>query len=310
MEKKRKVSIIVPVYNAEKTIKRCIESLINQTYTNIEIILVNDGSKDNSLEICKQFEQEKITIIDKKNEGVSITRNTGISNANGDYIAFVDSDDYVKENYISEMVKAMESQNVDWVICNYDVITKNQTKPNKPLETIAKCNARDIDKYLFEIYSRTLLNQPWNKLYKKEFIQAEFEPKMSLGEDLIFNLEYIKRINALSYINEYLYNYDIETSSTLHKKKQNIEDFLFLYENLYAYIKNNQTTEIKKWNQFFIRHYIRFLCDQNEDKQQFNNIYTPIKRFSQKMDIKKVCSKTYLYMTLKMYQIMREKRKK
>lgn len=309
MEKEKKVSVIIPVYNAGKTIKGCVDSLIKQSYKNIQIIIVNDGSNDNSLQICNQIKQDNIIIIDKKNEGVSIARNTGIENSDGEYIVFVDSDDYVKEDYISKMVRTIEDDNADWVICNYDIVTKNETTPNNSLESIRKCDINDIDKYLFEIYSRTLLNQPWNKLYKREFIQEKFNPNMSLGEDLIFNLEYMKNIKTFSYINECLYQYNIGTVGTLSGQKQLAKEFFFLYENLYKYINTKKTIRTKEWNHFLVHHYIRFLYEQGK-KEDLKTSYKLLKDFQKQMNIKKTCSKIYFYVVFKIYQLIQEKRKK
>ena len=117
-EKDRLVSIIVPVYNVEKYLSKCIESLINQTYTNIEILLINDGSTDNSKKICEQFKEKdsRIKLINKENGGLSDTRNKGLQEAIGKYIAFVDSDDYINENTVEDNLKTAIEKNADIVI--------------------------------------------------------------------------------------------------------------------------------------------------------------------------------------------------
>lgn len=114
------ISIIVPVYNAEKYLNRCISSLLNQTYYNLEIILVNDGSTDNSKKICKNAAKNdsRIKLINSVNEGVSLARNKGLKEANGDYISFVDSDDYVEPDYVEKMLLTLKSKKVDIVYCS------------------------------------------------------------------------------------------------------------------------------------------------------------------------------------------------
>ena len=116
------VSVIVPIYNVEDYLLTCIKSILNQTYTNIEVILVNDGSTDKSLDICKKIirNDSRVRLISKKNGGLSEARNFGIDEALGEYYLFVDSDDYIKEDMIEKMVIAMNKErNIDLVICNY-----------------------------------------------------------------------------------------------------------------------------------------------------------------------------------------------
>ena len=113
-----KVSIVVPIYNSEKELPRCIDSILNQTFSDFELILINDGSKDGSLNILKEYEQKdkRVTVIDNENNGVSETRNIGIRRSSGDYIAFVDSDDYIESDMVEALVESVEQQNADLVI--------------------------------------------------------------------------------------------------------------------------------------------------------------------------------------------------
>ena len=121
------ISIVVPVYNVEKYLKRCLDSLVNQTYKNIEIILVNDGSTDSSLEICKGYAKKdsRVKIISKKNEGLGYTRNEGINIAKGIYIAFIDSDDYVDENFYEKLYVSAKKYNSDMVYASFKSVDKN-----------------------------------------------------------------------------------------------------------------------------------------------------------------------------------------
>lgn len=116
-----KISIVVPIYNAEKYLERCIQSILVQTYSDFEVLLINDGSKDNSIKICQQYEKKdnRIKVIDKKNEGVSQTRNQGIKIARGKYIQFIDSDDFIEPNMLEEMLEKAEKEEVDVCICGF-----------------------------------------------------------------------------------------------------------------------------------------------------------------------------------------------
>ena len=125
-----KVSIIIPVYNGEKYLDRCINSLLNQAYKNIEFVFINDGSKDNSLNIMKSYQNKdnRIIIIDKENTGVSDSRNIGIKKSTGDYICFCDAYDMYENNYVETMIKLIKENNVDAVRCNYKMIENNKSR--------------------------------------------------------------------------------------------------------------------------------------------------------------------------------------
>ena len=178
------ISIIVPVYNLENYIEKCIESLIKQTSTNIEIILINDGSIDNSSKILDKFVKmdKRIKVIHKTNEGVSKARNIGLENANGQYITFVDGDDTVEKNYVEFLYKSIINNNVDISICGHkDIKDGNVAFETKELEI--KANSEQTLKMLFETnyFSTTV----WAKMYKKElFNENKFDTTLSIAEDL------------------------------------------------------------------------------------------------------------------------------
>ena len=170
------ISIIVPVYNAEKYLVKCLDSLVNQTKKNIEIILVNDGSKDKSIDILNEYKEkypDMITIISQENQGQSAARNSGIENATGKYIAFVDSDDYVSKNMFEKLYeKAIEK--------DYDIVASNVNcvYPDKNLEIHSGVDFESTE-MTKEEKSKLLLNMytvVWNKIYKREI----FENKESI----------------------------------------------------------------------------------------------------------------------------------
>jgi glycosyltransferase involved in cell wall biosynthesis len=236
-----KISIIVPAYNSEKTLKRCIDSIINQTYSNIEIIIVNDGSTDNTKEICDQYAQNdlRIKVIHKNNGGVSSARNEGIKNASGEFIQFIDSDDYIDVNMCERLVKVIKEHNSDLVVCGYKTILGDSIsfEPciNKRVDEIA-----DLSGYFSELYKKHLFNSPWNKLYKREKINFYYDENLSLGEDLLFNLEYLKRSKKISFIEDCLYNYVIGSKNSLTAKyNENLFDIsLNIYDSVNDFCDN------------------------------------------------------------------------
>lgn len=245
--KRIKVSVIVPAYNAEKNIEQCINSIATQTYKNIEIIIVNDGSKDNTKNICKNLKNKytNIIIINQKNMGVSKSRNVGIDNATGDYIMFVDSDDFVDENIIEIMLKNHEN---DLVISNYKRYY-NETKiiNNIQIEE-KKYNKEEFLEDFWNLYNCYLINSPCFRLYKRNIINLHgirFNPKYELGEDLIFNLEYLNYCKKIYVLNKYMYNYRYSDNSLTTKYRENYLEIQFklikFIEELFE--KNNQMTE-------------------------------------------------------------------
>jgi len=219
------ISVIVPIYNSEKYLRKCIESIINQTYNHLEIILVNDGSKDASLLICKEFEKKdnRIIIIDLPNRGVSNARNQGTSIANGVYIQYIDSDDFVDNIYIETLFSTLQNKNVELAVC---AIESFDIKGNKFDEWKVKENRLDfnnINKTLFlELIQKFLLFGPVNKLYKKEIITNNsivFDTSLSYGEDLLFNLEYCKHIDSLAITDKIAYKYIHDNTESLSKKR-------------------------------------------------------------------------------------------
>lgn len=214
-----KISIIVPIYNVEKYISECIKSILNQTYKNFELILVDDGSSDNSGRICQYYEKsdKRIVYIIKDNGGVSSARNLGLKYAKGEYISFVDADDCLKESFLEELIKYNE---YDLIIGGYKEYY-NQTKgvliSNEETFYINDKNARKIDNLFCENGVHVLFYFPWNKLYKREIIISNnlfFKDNIIASEDTIFIMDYIryaKNIIIVPY-NNYLYRYIKNTS--------------------------------------------------------------------------------------------------
>ena len=200
-----KISIVVPVYNSEEKIIRCIESVLKQSYTNIELILVNDGSKDLSGEICERYAKldNRIKVIHKDNGGVSSARNLGIKISTGEYIQFIDSDDYIDPDICEKLINKMIKSNADLVVCGYKSINKDNIFYVEYEECIYE-SLVNLTNDFSDLYQKNFFNSIWDKLYKKEFIIELFDETISLGEDLIFNLNYLKQIRKILIFSNYL----------------------------------------------------------------------------------------------------------
>ena len=246
------VSVIVPVYNAEAFLYNCIKSIIKQTYSNIEIILVNDGSEDNSGKICELFAKDdvRIIVINKKNSGVSDTRNCGINAANGKYICFIDADDTVDIKYIEKLIEPMQCHDYDLVMCNhykvYDGIRKsNCFGLNMPVLT--GCLSNDYNM----LYS--IVSFPWGKLFKLEVIKSNsilFPSDFPDAEDQMFNFQYNQYVNKYFYIDLPLYNYLQRNNST--SKNKSYKSFLCNVRKLYEEKKFYQQNSIVNYDELII----------------------------------------------------------
>lgn len=217
------VSVIVPIYNSEDKLERCIKSVLQQTFQDFELLLIDDGSKDKSLEICEKFSREdsRIRVVSKSNEGVSATRNRGLELAKGEYIQFLDSDDFIVPDMMDGLVKRMEQTGADMVISGYTEIRMDSRKDVIPGYE-GSCKVMELQETYPEIFNVVILNAIWNKLYRAEKIQnLRFRKEISLGEDLIFNLEYLKKADCISFIQLPFYQYDIREESLNTKFREN-----------------------------------------------------------------------------------------
>ena len=218
------VSIIIPVYNVEKYLTKCLDSVINQTYSNLEIILVDDGSTDRSGVICDEYAglDERIKVIHNKNSGVSSARNTGIKICKGDFIAFIDSDDYVDKKYIVSLLEPLMKDNYDFVFCGFLEFYVKSKKKSYHLLSDKELN--DLTGVFFKDYHifQQLLLYPWIKLYKRDIIfnnDLWFPEDLTDGEDQFFNFSYFEKVKKYKYVNQALYIYCHRPGISLSSQK-------------------------------------------------------------------------------------------
>lgn len=231
------ISIIVPVYKSEKTLGGCLESLLAQTYRDIEVICVVDGSPDSCGEICDRYAKKdgRVRVIKRANGGVSSARNRGIAEAAGEYIAFVDSDDTVEPDYCEKLLEAMEKTGAQLVICGFHHWYVGRDVVKKP-ETEAVYETADYAEDFLSLYRDGYLNMPWNKLFRKE-PAGSFDASLSLGEDLLFNMDYLEKCSRIAVIPEALYHYiQEEKGNTLSSKKR--EDKLEIASKVCARVQS------------------------------------------------------------------------
>lgn len=246
-----KVSVVVPVYNVEKVLSVCLDSIITQTYKNIEIILIDDGSTDKSKDICDEYakKQSNVICIHKKNEGLGKARNTGILSAHGDYVIFIDSDDYIEKNMIEEMIKSSDKGNADLITSEfiYNGIIQYSTIP----EGIYRdSEIRDILLVNMMGVSNSKKNDQFNvsactKMYKLNTIKSNhlefFSERELIWEDMEFNFSYLQKCKEVVVKNQAYYHYNYNSNSLTHcYDKNRFVKIMRMYEYLTERVREEQ----------------------------------------------------------------------
>ena len=235
------ISIIIPIYNVEKYLKRCVESVVNQTYKNLEIILVDDGSPDNCGKICDEFarKDERIKVIHKKNGGLSDARNAGIDVAKGEFLSFIDSDDYVDKRFIQTMYNNLINNDADIsLVKHYSFSNDEDILETKEKEKVAVLSK---DEYFDQMYENPIDKVvAWNKLYKREIFDKIKYPIGKINEDEAVIHYIIGSVSKIAISNLELYYYFQRESSIMNKgKSNNFDRFDFIYDRLEYFKKHN-----------------------------------------------------------------------
>ncbi|MBP3596060.1 MAG: glycosyltransferase [Clostridia bacterium] len=235
------ISIIIPVYNTANYLEKCLNSILNQTYKNLDIILINDGSKDNSLDICMKYKilDKRISVLTQENKGVSAARNLGIDNAKGEYIIFIDSDDYIDLKMIEVLYKNIQAYDVS--ICNYSKVYDKKIVNHKISDKeILSQKEFVINIFCDDMYGGYL----WNKLIRKQIIgNIRFNENLSIMEDLVFLIDISENIKNVIYKSDYFfYNYVIRRNSAINSKNINMTildayDVILNYLNIYPTLR-------------------------------------------------------------------------
>lgn len=219
------ISVIIPVYNADKYLSVCIDSVINQTYTDWELILINDGSSDKSGDICNLYAQNNtnIKVFHQPNKGVSAARNLGIKSANGLFIVFMDSDDWIDTDFLQKLIDAEIQTNSNWIISGYrSIYPGNRTKEYRNLNR--SYNKSELGLLFAEVDHRGIFFTNCGKLYSKVIItnnNIQFDENVSLGEDIRFNFAYLPHISTATTIDYIGYNYRNTDNHSLIRRYQN-----------------------------------------------------------------------------------------
>ena len=303
------ISIVIPVYNAEKYLEQCLNSIKNQTYKNFEVILVNDGSDDNSENICKSFSEEdaRFKYFTKSNGGASSARNFGLDNVTGDYITFIDADDWVDENHLEVLINNIKDNNSDMAISSikkFDMSNnfhfRMYSNQEKYLLNFGKMSK---DELLVKLPKLILASNSYkiavSKLFKKELVtDVRFDESIVYGEDLEFFFKIYNNINSISYIDEVTYVYRLHDERSSSKFGQlHMEQELAIYKKMYERIEELGLPTIHYVNT------LRNLLDYRKDYLDNRDLYNEYVEFLEKIEKKITYPKDLISIIVPIYNV-------
>lgn len=253
MEKKPNISVVIPMYNAGRYVEKCLESIINQTYQDIEVIIVNDGSTDNSKEICEKYVQKdnRITLINTENRGAGSARNTGLEKAQGEYISFIDSDDYICNDYFERLYNMLQLSKADIAIGRYQRISEHETmqfvnsgeiKERTSREELLELYGEDEDRYINAVLVT-------NKLFRRSLFGDDIRyPIRRLIDDEFIIYKLIDKSNKIVYTDDVMYAYVQSDSSVMRTnfKEQRVYDTIDVYDEVYSFFKEKADEELNR----------------------------------------------------------------
>lgn len=290
MRKNPKFTVIVPIYNCDKYLPRCIESILNQSFDNFELILANDGSTDNSKEVCEKYlkKDKRIVFIDKKNSGVSDTRNKCLSTAKGEFICFLDADDYMADGFFEEINKILEKYpDIDLVNFGFysdvDDLNFNKLSSDKMNYKEKMYKSREeLKKDFVDLWDNTMLYNIWNKVYVRKILndnKIKFY-KFNWGEDVEFNKQYLDKINSFYNSSKCFYHYIREREGAVTKKYKS-DFFDIRKKEFYDFNEYFEKWEISKdkYYEFSCRRYIERILGCIE------NVYCSDLKFSERYSV-------------------------
>lgn len=280
MKDRELISVIVPIYNVEKYLRKCIDSIIEQTYTNLEIILVDDGSPDNCGKICDEYakKDKRIIVIHNSNQGVSASRNFGLDEAKGNYITFIDADDFVSNNYIEVLYNMITLKEADLaIIGNDEQFNEKIFKTNKKIKKVIN-NEETVRRILEEKYITSVC---WGKIYKSELLNdIRFDTNLKIGEDFKFMMEVLNKCHNVNIdTTQNLYHYRLNEDSVTQQngRKEDWIQEIEISKSKIQYIENKYPNIKNKAIQRYIRVNITYFTKRikennfrlNEEKKLF-----------------------------------------
>lgn len=268
------VSIIVPIYNRDKYLWRCVDSILCQTYSDIEVLLVDDGSSDGSGRICEEYAamDSRVQVLHQQNAGSSVSRIRGIEKAHGDYIQFVDSDDWIEPTIVECLLVKAQKENVDVVWCNYMVHTPEQSEIHVPFD-----NRPSV--MLNAIYDFKISGCLWNKLYRAEVLRHLTPSDVDIREDVFYATQILVQNPSMSFVDKALYHYDMMSSDSLIRKDDRDITCIPNYVHCYNYLVSKGCFSIYK-SSFAKRVLKSKICLLNKGQYKDAQVILPFANFA------------------------------
>lgn len=314
------ISVIVPIYKVEKFLPKCIESILNQTYSDFELILVDDGSPDKCPEICDEYaaKDQHIVVIHQKNSGVSAARNAGLKKAKGQYIGFVDPDDFIAPDMYEKMVQAMETSEAELVVCGYDYYDEEyhiDEKRKYRVDSDEVIDQKELMKRMSDM-PPTIRHGVWNKLFKSSLLsEIYFMENLHSSEDVMFLTEYINLVNNAVIVHQPLYKNLVRQGSATHGglNIESLADSFKAHDKMYQDIVSYYP-DLKNHSQAFLldvctlkyneaKHKIGFV--QEEEKEKIRNRLKEMKKFIKRNARKAMFNNEIYWKTRIMYLILK-----
>ncbi len=286
-QEKALISIIIPVYKVEKYLEKCIQSVINQTYENLQIILVDDGSPDNCGKICDEYAKKdhRIEVIHKSNGGLSDARNKGLEMAKGEYIGFVDSDDYIEADMYEVLYNLLKQYNADVSICNFYTVSQGKISIKNADNGINEYNRIEILKEI--LLDKNIQSYAWNKLYKKELFDEIKYPIGKKYEDIGTTFYLLEKCNKVVVTGKSEYYYINRQDSIVNNVTEStITDYIELIIQRYDYIEEN-IKELSSYNKDYLKRILKTaekdIKSLNEvgdyTKKKYEELYNKVQKF-------------------------------
>ncbi len=286
-QEKALISVIIPVYKVEKYLEKCIQSVINQTYENLQIILVDDGSPDNCGKICDEYAKKdhRIEVIHKSNGGLSDARNKGLEIAKGEYIGFVDSDDYIEADMYEVLYNLLKQYNADVSICNFYTVSQGKISIKNADNGINEYNRIEILKEI--LLDKNIQSYAWNKLYKKELFDEIKYPIGKKYEDIGTTFFLLEKCNKVVVTGKSEYYYINRQDSIVNNVTETtITDYIELIMQRYDYIEEN-IKELSSYNKDYLKRILKTaekdIKSLNEvgdyTKKKYEELYNKVQKF-------------------------------
>lgn len=286
-----KIAIIVPTYNNEDSIQKCLESIINQSYKNLEILVINDGSTDNTKKILEKY-KNKVSVYEKINEGVASARNLGLKMCSAKYLMFVDADDYLEPEAISIMYNKLITTNSDIVMGNIE---------NKNIESITI--EENKYEYIYNGRIKYFMVQ-WNKLIKRDLFNGLTYPKVRIAEDDYMIYHLLNKANRITFIGKKTYNYNINNNGITANKLSYYKDILYVFKDRYNFFIKTKYEEI--FYKIYMNMYIYLYCEFRDKNIIKKDIIADFKKeLKYKNNLKYMCFYNFPSLYYRLFKIKR-----